>query len=226
MADQSEPTVVTVPASMASLFSEAESLFRGYFGALELRPENADIIVGGVRYVLLRSDSFSLELHEELRSEFGDELASKIRYRLAKSLGSRDAKHYLQRLDVADPMMRVALGPVHFAFVGWASVEMLPESQVQSDEDCLLLYRHGSSFEADAYLNSGRAVEETVCCMNAGYSAGWVQAAVGVEMDATEVTCRARGDQHCSFVMAHPGKLLESVQTWRSRLSGEGTADP
>ncbi len=214
----SKPTVVKVPEPMASLFAEGESLFRGYFGALQLRPEHADIMVGGARYVLLRSDSFSLELQEELRKTFGEDMARQIRYRVAKAIGGRDAKHYNERLGVEDSMMRIALGPVHFAFVGWASVELLDESRPVPDDECLLVYIHGSSFEADAYLSNSMESEEPVCHMNAGYSAGWVSAALGVELDAREVTCRARGDKNCGFVMGHPDKLQSYVQRWRQRL--------
>lgn len=219
MSDVSKPSVVKVPQATAPLFAEAESLFRGYFGALEFRPEHADIVVGGTRYVLLRSDSFSIELQEELRKTFGDDMARKIRYRVAKAIGGRDAKHYIERLGVTDPTMRIALGPVHFAFVGWASVDMLEESRLEPDEDCMLLYIHAESFEAEAYLGNAIETTETVCHMNAGYSAGWVSAAFGVELDATEVTCRARGDKHCGFVMGSPDRLADLVEQWRSRLT-------
>ena len=209
---------VKVPTEMAPLFENAESLFRAYFDELELRPENADITVAGARYLLLRTDSFSLELQQELRTTFGEVGARQIRYRLAKALGARDARHYHERLDVDDPKMRIALGPVHFAFVGWAQVEMLPESRPVSDENALLVYVHHRSFEADAYLANDMRSTEPVCHMNAGYSAGWVQQSLGVELDSMELTCRARGDAQCGFVMAPPTKLREECERWRGRF--------
>lgn len=203
---------------MAPLFAEAEQLFRGYFETLQANPQQAEVTVGGARYLLLRSDSFSIELQEELDKAFGAEMARQLRYRIAKAIGRRDAKHYLERLSVDDPVMRIALGPVHFAFVGWARVELLPETRAVADQDCMLLYTHGASFEADAYIANAMQTRETVCQMNAGYSAGWVSSSLGVELDATEVTCRARGDNRCGFVMGHRDMLLTHVARWRKRL--------
>lgn len=218
MTDDPKTKTVKVPPEMAPLFEQAESLFRNYFNELQLRPEHADITVAGARYLLLRTDSFSLELQQELRKTFGEVGARQIRYRLAKALGARDARHYLERLEVTDPTMRIALGPVHFAFVGWAKVELFPESRPMPDEDALLVYAHHQSFEADAYLTNDMSSTEPVCHMNAGYSAGWVQHALGVELDSMELTCRAKGDSRCGFVMGHPKKLSAYASEWREKF--------
>jgi signal transduction histidine kinase len=43
--------------------------------------------------------------------------------------------------------------------------------------------------------------------MNAGYSSGWCEACFGLELSALEVTCKARGDESCQFVMGPPDKV-------------------
>ncbi|HRN44574.1 MAG TPA: hypothetical protein PLH20_07300, partial [Flavobacterium sp.] len=40
----------------------------------------------------------------------------------------------------------------HFAFSGWAYVEISPESRLSPDENFFLLYHHPYSFEADSWL--------------------------------------------------------------------------
>jgi PAS domain S-box-containing protein len=47
--------------------------------------------------------------------------------------------------------------------------------------------------------------------MNAGYSSGWCEASFGIPLTAVEVTCRAKGDEHCTFIMSPPHKIQEHL---------------
>ncbi|PRQ05748.1 V4R domain protein [Enhygromyxa salina] len=176
----------------------------GFFDDMKREPERGQIHIQGVRYMLMRTDSMSIELQEELRKTFGEAGARQIRYKLAKACGMRDAKLFAERLEVEDPVMRQALGPVHFAHVGWANVDFFDESAPQPNEDYFMAYDHPYSFEAASYIDNGIVSEHPVCHMNAGYSTGWCQASFGLDLKAEELTCRAKGDDQCIFVMAHP----------------------
>ena len=175
-----------------------------FFGDLQREPERGQIRSHGVRYMLMRTDSMSIELHAELRKTFGEAGARQIRYKLAKSCGMQDARMFAERLQIEDPTMRLALGPVHFAHVGWANVDIFPESTPEPSEHYFLAYDHPYSFEAASHMDHGIVSEHPVCFMNAGYSTGWCQVSFGVDLKAEELTCRARGDEQCIFVMAHP----------------------
>jgi hypothetical protein len=199
-----QPKTVTCPAALRPLFLEAEKTMTDFFADIVREPEKGQIHVQGVRYMLMRTDSMSIELHEELRKTFGDAGARQIRYKLAKACGMQDAKLFAERFGIDDPAMRLALGPVHFAQVGWANVDVFEESAPQPNEDYFLAYDHPFSFEAAAYLEQGIVSEHPVCHMNAGYSTGWCQVSFGVDLQAEELSCRARGDDQCIFVMAHP----------------------
>src|SRR5690606_29478773 len=50
------------------------------------------------------------------------------------------------------------------------------------------------------------------CIMNAGYSSGWCESSFGLELTAIEVSCKARGDATCSFVMAPPHRIAARVR--------------
>lgn len=204
MSESRRPRLVKCPEPFEPLFAEAEGIMQSFFGELVRTPEEGRITVSDVRYLLMRTDSLSLELQEELRKTFGEAGAQQIRYKLGRACGMRDARLFAERLAVEDPTMRLALGPVHFAHVGWANVDIYPESAPQPNEEYFLVYDHPYSFEADAYLRNDVSSRSSVCFMNAGYSAGWCQVSFGVELKAEEVTCRARGDEKCVFVMAHP----------------------
>jgi len=200
----SKTKVVSCPEPIAPLFEAAEKIMGAFFADLRREPERGDIQISGVRYLLMRTDSLALELHEELRKTFGESGARQIRYKIARACGIRDAKMFHERLQVTEPTMKLALGPVHFAHVGWANVDIFPESNPVPNEDYFLAYAHPYSFEAASFLDNCIKSTQPVCLMNAGYSSGWCEISFGIELKAEELTCRAKGDERCTFVMAHP----------------------
>ena len=48
--------------------------------------------------------------------------------------------------------------------------------------------------------------------MSAGYSSGWCEESFEMELTSVEVTCQAKGDPCCTFVMAPPHRIEERVQ--------------
>ncbi len=116
-----------------------------------------------------------------------------------------------ERLGLTDPAMKLAAGPVYSAHVGWAFVDIFPESVPSPDENYFLIYAHPFSFEA------GIQSEGSVCYMNAGYSAGWCEISFGVELGAREITCRAKGDDRCIFIMSPPKRLMEYTREYLTR---------
>jgi len=101
---------------------------------------------------------------------------------------------------------------VHFAYSGWAFVDILPESTPTPDEDYFITYHHPFSFESDSWVRAGKQTDFAVCIMNAGYSSGWCEESFGLPLSATEIACRAKGDDNCTFVMAPPHRLREYVE--------------
>ncbi|MBN9164198.1 MAG: hypothetical protein BGO98_07840 [Myxococcales bacterium 68-20] len=217
MSDDDKLRTVRCPEPLTPLFADAERIMGSFFGDLQRAPERGDIQISGVRYLLMRTDSLAIELHAELRKTFGEAGARQIRYKLARACGMRDARMFHERLNVVEPTMKLALGPVHFAHVGWANVNIYPESAPQPNEDYFLAYDHPYSFEAASFLENGITSKEPVCFMNAGYSAGWCEASFGVELKAEELTCRARGDANCVFVMAHPRHFERLAREYREK---------
>lgn len=217
MSDGESTKVVRCPEPFTPLFREAERIMEGFFADLSREPEKGYIAISGVRYLLMRTESLSFELHEELRKTFGDAGARQIRYKLARALGRRDAKMFHERLAVTDPDMKLALGPVHFAHVGWAFVDIFPESRPSPDEHYFLAYSHPYSFEADAYLQQKVHSKHPVCSMNAGYSSGWCEVSYGVELEAQEITCRATEHAQCVFVMAPPRAIGTFIQQYKEK---------
>ena len=212
---------VKVPKEMEPLFAEAESIVSRYFAKLRQDPEHGTIEVFGERYVLVRAASLSVEFFSLVEDLFGpdrtheaDEFARNILFDLAHAIGKSDAAAFHAKMGLVDPIARMSAGPIHFAHSGWAFVEIFPESRPAPDESFHLVYDHPYSFESDAWLRAGKTRDFPVCIMNAGYSSGWCEESFGVKLVATEVLCRARGDDVCRFVMGHPNRIETHLERY------------
>lgn len=206
-----KPKFVKCPEPFEPLFVEAEENMEMFFKELDRTPEKGEIKISGERYVLARAVTFSVQLKEILEKEYGRLAAEKIAYNLGRAAGTKDAEFFMEKLRLERGPQALSAGPVHFAYVGWAYVDIFPESAPSTDEDYFLVYDHPYSFEAHSFIQEGVDADRPVCHMNAGYSSGWCQVAFGVDLVAKEITCRARGDDKCIFVMAHPSKINERV---------------
>jgi hypothetical protein len=117
-------------------------------------------------------------------------------------------------MDVADPIDRLSAGPIHFSYTGWAFVDIYTESHPSPDENYYMIYDHPFYFEADAWESAGKTADFAVCVMNAGYSSGWCEESFGVPLIASEIFCRAKGDETCRFIMAHPSKINAFIEDY------------
>jgi predicted hydrocarbon binding protein len=214
MSEQRKPTLVRCPEPFEPLFVAAEDTMAEFFGDLQRHPEKGEIKISDVRYLLVRAASMSIQFRNELSAIYGLRTANQIIYNFGRACGIQDAKMFHQRLGLTDPAMKLAAGPVHFAHVGWAFVDIFPPSP---DENYFLIYDHPFSFEANSYVEEGITAEGSVCFMNAGYSSGWCEISFGVELAAKEITCRAKGDKQCIFVMSPPKKLMGYAKEYLAR---------
>ncbi|HJV21957.1 MAG TPA: histidine kinase dimerization/phospho-acceptor domain-containing protein, partial [Holophagaceae bacterium] len=218
---KSRPRTVRVPDSMAPLFLKAEQVVSGYFASMVNRPEDGHLEIAGQRYLLVRAGSLSVEFFDlvtELyglgREEEAESFARNLLFDLAHAMGRSDAKAFHAQMGLTDPLAKLSAGPIHFAHAGWALVDIHPDSQPSPDEDFFLHYDHPASFEAQAWLDSGRTRHRPACIMNSGYSSGWCQESFGLDLVAAELFCRAKGDPCCRFVMAPPARMEARLKAY------------
>ena len=169
----------------------------------------------------------SVEFFDLVRSLYEDKgpdeartVASNLLFDTAHAIGKADARTFREKMGVVDPIERLSAGPIHFAFAGWAFVDILPESRPSPDEDYYLAYEHPFSFESHAWIEKGRRSPVPVCVMNAGYSSGWCEESFGLPLVAAETECLAAGGTRCHFVMAPPSRIEEHLA--RATASGAG----
>ncbi|MBL9100275.1 MAG: PAS domain S-box protein [Myxococcales bacterium] len=212
---------VRVPPPFEALFEPAQEYVSRFFAERRDVPEQARIEVFGQRYMLVRARAMSVEFFEMIQRLYKDKgeaealgVARSLLFDIAHAMGLSDARDFAERMDLKDPIAKLSAGPIHFAHAGWAFVDISPDSRPSPDENFYLLYDHPYSFECDSWLGEGKRTEFPVCVMNAGYSSGWCEASFDVPLVSTEILCRAKGDEHCRFIMAHPTRIEGYIQDY------------
>lgn len=216
--DETLPSTVVVPNHLQDAFLQIERKIRDYFSDLNIDPESGEITSQGQRYVLLRSDSLSHEFLGFFIERYSDRpvheavsIGNNFLYDISKVIGKKDAIAFHKKLGLVTPIEKLSAGPIHFAFTGWANVELLAESNPTPDENFLLKFKHHNSFEAQSWIKAKKTTDIPVCTMNCGYSAGWCEESFGFPLTTVEISCEAKGDEACVFVMAPSDKIEKYV---------------
>jgi len=224
-------TTVRVPAQFEAPFLRAQDYVTRYFANRIEHPDTATISIAGERYVLLRAASLSVEFVEMVVKLYQDQgpgearsVANNLLFDLAHALGKADARCFQEKMAVSEPIDNLSAGPIHFAFSGWAFVDISPESRPSPDEDYFLLFDHPYSFESHSWLAKNRRSDVPVCIMNAGYSSGWCEESFGLPLVAAEVECMAAGGEHCRFIMAPPARIEAHLAEHARRHGGSAIA--
>lgn len=207
------------PAIFEPIFKEAEKTVQNYFNKLNLKPDKGSIEIENQRYILVHASSLSVDFFQNIKELYAEKsedesfnIASNFLFDIGHLIGKEDAKEFHQKMNFIAPISKLAAGPVHFAYMGWAFVDILEESNPTPDDNFFLKYHHPYSFEADSWIKSGKKSKEAVCSMNAAYSSGWCSQSFNIPLTAVEITCRAKGDEKCTFIMAHPNKIESHLE--------------
>jgi len=208
-----------VPQQLGPAFLAAERVVTEYFRQRVEDAAQGTIEISGERFVLVRAASLSVEFFALVERLYGAgresearDFARNILFDLAHAIGRSDARRYQTATGQTDPLSRLAAGPITFSHSGWALVDILPGSLPVPTAEFYLLYDHHHSFESAAWLKAERSADFPVCIMNAGYSSGWCEESYGLALVASEVLCRARGDECCRFIMAPPERIERHVE--------------
>ena len=216
---------VRVPEQFKPIFDQAENVVGEYFNKTNANPSEGTITINDERYVLLRASSLSVDFLNKIKNLYADKgeeeaytIGRKFLFDIAHVLGIEDAKNFHEKMNLNDPVSKLSAGPVHFAYSGWAFVDILPESNPSPDDNFFLKYHHPFSFEADSWINKKEKSPFPVCIMNSGYSSGWCEESFGIPLTAVEVSCRAKGDDQCTFIMAPPHKIEGYLEEYKGHV--------
>ena len=212
---------VSVPKELKPVFDIAQKTVGDYFKKLKTDPTRGTIDIDDQRYVLVRASALSYDFLTTIKNLYADRgeknaflIGKNFLFDIAHTIGMNDARNFHSKMGLTDPIAKLSAGPVHFAYSGWAFVEILPESSPTPDDNYFLTYHHPFSFEADSWIKSGKKSDFPVCIMNAGYSSGWCEESFNIQLTAVEITCKAKGDDNCTFIMAPPAKIKEHIKKY------------
>ncbi|MCD4742879.1 MAG: LuxR C-terminal-related transcriptional regulator [Desulfobacteraceae bacterium] len=215
---------VSVPDDLYHVFLNAQHYVRNYFSSMQQDPAKGSIKFSDEQYILVRASSMSKEFFDMMALLYKDRgekeartLSFNFLFDIAHSIGKADAKSFFSKMKVDDPIEKLAAGPVHFAYTGWASVKIHPLSNPVPGENFYLIYDHLYSFEAQAWLAKEEKTDFPVCVMNSGYSSGWCEESFGIPLVAAEIECQAKGDRQCRFIMAHPSKIKDYINEYAKK---------
>lgn len=221
---------VKVPDAMKPVFDLAQQTVNEYFRNLKMDPSRGTIEINDQRYVLVRASTLSKDFLETVQNLYADRgkaealtIGKNFLFDIAHVIGMNDARNFHAKMNLTDPISRLSAGPVHFAYSGWAFVDILPESTPSPDENFYLIYRHPYSFEADSWVRSGKKADTPVCIMNSGYSSGWCEESFGIPLTAVEVSCIAKGDDECLFIMSPPHHIQEHLERFQTHNKSKYT---
>lgn len=213
---------VNAPASFGPIFEKAQQTVNAYFSNLKLQPSKGTIEINDERYILVRASSLSNDFFKNIENLYKDKstieafgIASSFLFDIGHLIGKQDAKRFHEKMQLQNPIEKLSAGPVHFAHAGWAFVDILAESNPVANENFFLKYNHPYSFEADSWIQAHEKTNQSVCVMNAAYSSGWCEESFGIPLTAVEISCRAKGDAECTFIMAHPDKIESIIEKER-----------
>jgi signal transduction histidine kinase/DNA-binding response OmpR family regulator/predicted hydrocarbon binding protein len=191
-------------------------------------PTKGTIEINDQRYLLVRASALSKDFLDTIQSLYADRgeqealsIGKNFLFDIAHVIGMNDAKNFHAKMNLTDPISKLSAGPVHFAYTGWAFVDISAESIPAPDENFYLIYNHPYSFEADSWVRSGKKSDTPVCIMNAGYSSGWCEQSFGIPLTAVEVSCIAKGDECCTFIMSPPHKIQEHLDRYQQRSKNQ-----
>lgn len=223
---------VTVPKEFEEIFRKAEETVGKYFTGINIRPSEGTLEIGDERYVLVRASALSYEFFNKIKDLYADRgeeeaviIGKNFLFDIGHVIGIEDARNFHQRMNLVDPVAKLSAGPVHFAYTGWAYVDILPESNAGPGDEFYMKYHHPYSFEADSWIKTGKKSTSSVCIMNAAYSSGWCEESFGIPLTAVEISCRAKGDEHCTFIMAPPHKIHEYLSREENLNTHNGSYD-
>lgn len=200
-----------VPEGMQGPFIEAQEKMEVLFSKIKRSPKEGRITIDDERYLMIRSNSLATGFIKEAEEIVGTETAEMLLYNFAYSIGKKEANSFIQKFGLEDPVEKLSAGPIYFSFVGLAFVDIFPESKPTPDENYFLLYEHPNTFESEVYKQKNETADHEICHFSSGYSAGWCSEAFGLELQAQEISCVAKGDDACRFIMTPYDKMVDHL---------------
>ncbi|HUX78388.1 MAG TPA: diguanylate cyclase [Alphaproteobacteria bacterium] len=197
-----------------SFFTIKGSASKKLFKKNEIHVSKATVATANERFVLIRAASLSVDFYECILDLYHDKekneaihTTQQLLFDVSHAIGLKDGEYFQKKLPFINPATVLKVGRVLFANTGWMPITVFPGSKPSKDDNFILFFEHPSTFESHSWLKAGKKTDRPVCIMTSGYSSGLCEKLFGIPLVTTEITCRAKEDKSCIFVMAHPARI-------------------
>ncbi|MBI5546982.1 MAG: XylR N-terminal domain-containing protein [Deltaproteobacteria bacterium] len=186
--------------------------------ALEFHPEAGNLLLGKNRMLLFRQEALAT-LRKLLVEQLGEGLSRSILTQFGFRCGREDhqaiSKHYQWDSEAEE----LASGPVLHTWEGLVRAEPTLIDFDRAKGHFHMKGRWINSYEATLYLSEFGPATGPVCHTLVGYASGWCTSFFGQPLLAIEPTCRAKGDEMCSFEIRPEGRWGSEAEPFRQALA-------
>lgn len=142
----------------------------------------------------------------------GEQAAKQIGYIYGRGTGKVFCELVARYFKLDEPLLKGTHGPLVFIASGMGFVDRLRVDVNIAEGRFSLLWESPNSIFARYYLEHRPAgIKPPVCEFFAGFSAGWWEAASGIELQARELWCAAEGKPACRFIISTPKELYRET---------------
>ena len=129
-----------------------------------------------------------------LKKTMGELPAGGVNYRAYMDMGKENVGHY-KNMGIDNPGILSDMAFAFYSQMGWFSIIKTEWNEVAKTKTMTLSH----TVESEAFGNTGK----NVCFCTAGLLAGIVEGSFGIKVQAKEIKCRSKGDEHCVFTITN-----------------------
>jgi len=178
-------------------------------------PVSGTVELAGDKCVLIRGNALSYDffdfISELVKGKPTDHcvFVSNFLFDFGKSIGKSNHNWFVDRIKLSNPIDRANAMSVCMQNFGWSdiSVSELSVDILKKRDELVIKCSCTSSFEASAWIKKKKKTNYPMCFMHCGFIAGWLQKCFDIKLACIEITCRAKGDKSCQFIVATPDKI-------------------
>jgi hypothetical protein len=129
-----------------------------------------------------------------LKKTMGEAPASGVNYRAYMDMGKENVEHY-KKMGITNPKTLSDMAFAFYSQMGWFN--FVKEEWDEKTKLKTITLSH--TVESESFGNIGK----NVCFCTAGLLAGIIEGSFGIKVQAKEIQCKSKGDEHCVFTITN-----------------------
>lgn len=181
---------------MPSWKFKAEAVVRGESAITEFiehKPLEGKISLIDEPVVMMPRFIFT-SMTQSLKRTMGEAPASGVNYRAYMDMGKENVEHY-KKMGISDPRTLSDMAFTFYSQMGW--FHLVSEAWDEATKTKTITLSH--TVESESFGVTGK----NTCFCTAGLLAGIIEGSFGIRVQAREVACKSRGDEHCVFTITN-----------------------